>query len=115
MGAYYTKAKAYTEKGAGDFLIGFLGVVVLSFGFHVYFQRAVLLRHVYEVLGCVTILSLISLVATCAAGRLLSLPPDLTLAIAPRSVTVALAMPIAEQLGVPIDMISVTAATVLVT
>ena len=45
----------------------------------------------------------------------LELPPDLSLALVPRSVTVALAMPIATQLTVPEELIPVCAGAVLVT
>ena len=45
----------------------------------------------------------------------MQLPPDLSLALAPRSVTVALAMPMAEQLGVPPELIPVCAAAVVMT
>ena len=72
-------------------------------------------RHAAEVLGCAILASLASMAFTCVAGRALGLPADLSLAIAPRSVTVALAMPIAEQLGTPEHLIAITASAVLVT
>jgi len=113
--SYLTKGKEGAPKGAGDLLMSFLGVVVLTFGFHIYGQRALLARHAAEIVGCAALASILSLVATVGAGRALGLDPDLSLALAPRSVTVALAMPIAEQLGVDDDLISVCAASVLVT
>ena len=113
--SYLTKGKDGKPKGCGDVLMSFLGVVVLSFGFHIFGQRALLVRHAAEVVGCAAIASLLSMVVTCAAGRALGLSPDLNLAVVPRSVTVALAMPIASQLGVPEDGIAVCAACVLLT
>ena len=113
--SYMTKGKDGADKGAGDLLMSFLGVVVLTFGFHIYGQRALLARHVFEVVGAASLASLASLFVTVAAGRALALEPDLTLAVAARSVTVALAMPIAVQLGVPDDLIPICAASVLLT
>lgn len=115
LSSYLTKGKDGAPLGPGDVLMGFLGCVVLSFGFHIYGQRALLFRHAAEVLGCAAGSALISLLATCAAGRAVGLPPDVSLAIAPRAVTVALAMPIAEQIGAPVDLIPVCATAVVLT
>ena len=95
--------------------MSFLGVVVLTFGFHIYGQRALLVRHAAEIVGCAVICSLLSMVVTCGVARGMGLTPDLCLALVPRSVTVALAMPIATQLGVKDDGISICAAAVLAT
>ena len=92
-----------------------LGPVVLSFAFHIFSQRHLLRRHAAEILGCALGASLFSLLSTTLAGRLLELPPPMTLAIAPRSVTVALAMPIALQLGVPPALVPICAAAVVLT
>ena len=113
--SYLTKGKGGASQGAGDVLMSFLGVVVLTFGFHIYGQRALLVRHAAEVVGCAVIASLLSMVVTAAAGRATGLQPELSLALVPRSVTVALAMPIASQLGVSEDVIPICAASVLVT
>ena len=113
--SYLTKGKGGEYKGAGDLLMSFLGVVVLTFGFHIYGQRALLTRHAAEIVGCAAVASILSMAATAAAGRLIQLPPDLSLALVPRSVTVALAMPIATQLTVPEELIPVCAGAVLVT
>ena len=113
LGAYLAKGSG--APGAGDLLMGFLGSVVLSFGFRIYGQRALLRRHAAEVLGCAGGSALASMLVTCAAGRLLALPPPLTLAVAPRSVTVALALPIAAQLGAPAELMPVCAASVVLT
>ena len=112
---YLTKGKDGQPKGCGDVLMSFLGVVVLSFGFHIFGQRALLVRHAAEVVGCAAIASLLSMVVTASAGRAFGLDPELSLALVPRSVTVALAMPIASQLGVPEESIPICAASVLVT
>ena len=74
-----------------------------------------LVRHAAEVIGCAAVASLLSMVVTASAGRAFGLAPELTLALVPRSVTVALAMPIATQLGVPEGSIPICAASVLVT
>ena len=50
MGAYL--AKGVGAAGAGDILMSFLGPVVLSFGFRIYGQRALLRRHAAEVSRC---------------------------------------------------------------
>ena len=113
--AQASKGKGGASQGAGDVLMSFLGVVVLTFGFHIYGQRALLVRHAAEVVGCAVIASLLSMVVTAAAGRATGLQPELSLALVPRSVTVALAMPIASQLGVSEDVIPICAASVLVT
>eukprot|EP00242_Pyramimonas_sp_CCMP2087_P002290 CAMPEP_0198230842 /NCGR_PEP_ID=MMETSP1445-20131203/114888_1 /TAXON_ID=36898 /ORGANISM="Pyramimonas sp., Strain CCMP2087" /LENGTH=532 /DNA_ID=CAMNT_0043911423 /DNA_START=70 /DNA_END=1668 /DNA_ORIENTATION=- len=115
MKEYLTKGKDGVAWGAGDWLMSFLGVVVLSFGFHIYGQRGLLMRHKFEVLGCAAGSALFSLVATVAGGRLIQLPAEISLALSPRSVTVALAMPMAEQLGVPPELIPVCAAAVVMT
>ena len=112
---FLTKGKNGLPKGSGDHLMSFLGVVVLTFGFHIYGQRALLVRHAAEVVGCAALASLLSMIVTAAAGRGFGLRPELTLALVPKSVTVALAMPIASQLGVPEESIPICAAAVLVT
>ncbi|GHP09886.1 hypothetical protein PPROV_000862100 [Pycnococcus provasolii] len=113
--AYLTKGAAGAAWGAGDWLMSFLGIVVISFGFRIYGQRALLRRHLMEILGSAAGSAIISLAATCLAGRLLGLGPDLTTAVAPRSVTVALAMPIATQLGAPAELIPICATAVVLT
>ena len=113
--AYLTKGKDGRRKGCGDLLMSFLGVVVLTFGFHIYGQRALLIRHSAEVIGCAAIASLLSMVVTASASRAFGLSPEISLALVPRSVTVALAMPIASQLGVSEDAVPICAASVLVT
>ena len=66
---YLTKGKDGKPKGAGDHLMSFLGVVVLTFGFHIYGQRALLVRHAAEIVGCAVICSLLSMVVTCGVAR----------------------------------------------
>lgn len=93
--------------------MSFLGVVILTFGFKIYSQRDLMTRHAPEIFGATLLSSLFSLFGTAAAGKALGLAPELARAIVPRSVTVALAMPIAQQLQVA--DVSITAVVVLLT
>ena len=112
---YLLKGSAGAMMGAGDIFMGFLGSVILSFGFRIFAQREIMRRHKYEVFGCVMVAAVFSLFVTVLAGRITGLEPMLTRAIAPRSVTVALALPIATSLGVPPEATSITAAAVVMT
>ena len=112
--AYLTKGKGGAALGAGDALMAFLNSVILSFGFRVFAQRALLKRHFAEITGCVLSTSVFGMAFTAVAGQAAGLPPGLSLALAPRSVTVALALPIAALLGAANDA-SVTASTVVLT
>lgn len=103
-------AKGAGPMGAGDLLMGFLGCVIVSFGFRIYTQRETMKRHAPEILGATLLSSLFSLYSTAIAAKFVALAPDLARAIIPRSVTVALALPIASQLDAPL---SITAAAVL--
>jgi len=114
LSAYLTKGFAGASWGAGDVLMAFLHSVILSFGFRVFSQRQLLKRHFAEIAGCVVTASLFSMLATAGAGAAMGLPPSLSLALAPRSVTVALALPIAGLLGSGSDA-CVTAAAVVLT
>ncbi|GLC58524.1 hypothetical protein PLESTB_001370500 [Pleodorina starrii] len=147
---YDTSLKMYYSKGqglmgAGDFLMAFLGCVIVSFGFRIYqqvcvvlaracvcacacapcpahppprpspprparSQRETLRRHAPEILGATFLSALFSFFSTAFAAKLLALNSDLARALIPRSVTVALALPIATQLDAPL---SITAAAVL--
>eukprot|EP00192_Tetraselmis_astigmatica_P004026 CAMPEP_0117675718 /NCGR_PEP_ID=MMETSP0804-20121206/15764_1 /TAXON_ID=1074897 /ORGANISM="Tetraselmis astigmatica, Strain CCMP880" /LENGTH=472 /DNA_ID=CAMNT_0005484759 /DNA_START=304 /DNA_END=1722 /DNA_ORIENTATION=- len=98
-------------SGAGDLLMSFLGIVILSFGFRVFSQRELVVRHRYEILGCTLISALFSLFSTALMGRALGLDPLLTCSICPRAVTVALALPIAQQLQAAV-LAGITAAAV---
>jgi len=97
--------------GAGDILMNFLGIVILSFGFRVYSQRDLMARHKYEILGCTLASAVFSLFSTVLMCRAVGLDPLLSCAIAPRAVTVALALPIAQQLEAA-SLAGVTAAAV---
>lgn len=114
LGAYLTKGKAGAALGAGDWLMAFLHSVILSFGFRVFAQRALMRRHFAEIMGCVLSSSLFGMAITCVAGAGLGLPETMTMALAPRSVTVALALPIAALLGSQ-ALASITAAAVMLT
>lgn len=112
--AYLTKGKAGAALGAGDFLMAFLHSVILSFGFRVFAQRQLMRRHFAEIMGCVLSSSFVGMALSCVLGTALALPPQLSLALAPRSVTVALALPIASMLGAS-SHASLTAAAVMFT
>ena len=111
---YLSKGSGPLATGAGDVLMGFLGTVILSFGFRLYEQRALLRRHAVEIIGTVVVSAAFSLFATVGLGHLLGLSSQLSLAVAPRSVTVALALPIGDLLGAG-DLSSVTAGAVVIT
>lgn len=112
--SFLSRGKNSLGVGAGDLLMGFLGSVVWSFGFRVYAQRDLIRENARLVFGTIAVSPLISLFGTVVFGRLLGLRPDLVLAAAPRSVTVALALPIAQRLGAE-ALAPVTAACVVVT
>ena len=100
--------------GAGDVLMLFLGSVILSFAFKVFEARAIIQRHAVEIFGCLVSTSIFAMFATAVAGRALGLSSALSAALVPRSVTVALAIPVTTLLGHP-EMVSVTAAGVVLT
>lgn len=112
---YITHATDIAGMGAGDWLLMGLGPVLLSFGIHMYHERLHLFRHWLELVVGAVGASLGSLVATTGTARLLGLPPSVSLAIAPRSITVALALPIGEALGVPADLLAITGSSVVCT
>ncbi|KAL3139383.1 hypothetical protein ABBQ38_003717 [Trebouxia sp. C0009 RCD-2024] len=100
---YHHTLESYLTKGAGlygagDFLMSFLGVIILSFAFKIFDQRRLMVRHAPEILGACAVSSAVSMVGTAVLCRLAGLNPDLTLAMIPRSVTMALALPISHQL-----------------
>ena len=112
--AFLTKGKAGAPWGAGDLLMAFLHSVILSFGFRVFAQRQLMRRHWAEVGATVVASSAFSMLSSCAIGAAMALPPGLSLALAPRCVTVALALPISAMLGAGSDA-SLTAAAVVFT
>jgi putative effector of murein hydrolase/putative effector of murein hydrolase LrgA (UPF0299 family) len=113
---YAAAQKAYLNKGAlsimgaGDALMSLLGVVIVSFGFRIYTQRDTAMRHAPEIFGATALSSLFSLFSTAFAAKALGLSAVLAKALIPRSVTVALALPIAQSLEAPL---AITAAAVL--
>jgi len=109
----YTTKDLFGNPGAGDVFMSFLGPVILSFAFSMFKQRSLIKRHGTEICGGVLLSSLFSMFSTAFAGRLLGLGPDLTLTVVPRCITVALAMPTAQLLGVTDT--SITAAAVVLT
>ncbi|CAN4128072.1 unnamed protein product [Withania somnifera] len=111
LGDYLTKAAS--NPGAGDILMGFLGSVIISFAFSMFKQRKLVKRHAAEIFTSVIISTLFSLYSTALIGRVIGLEPDLTIAILPRCITVALALSIVSLFeGVNS---SLTAAVVVLT
>jgi putative effector of murein hydrolase len=100
--------------GAGDILMTFLGSVILSFAFKVFEARKVIARHAVEIFGCLISTSMFAMFSTAIAAKSLGLSSALSAALVPRSVTVALAIPVTTLLGHP-EMVSVTAAGVVLT
>eukprot|EP00197_Chlamydomonas_leiostraca_P003092 CAMPEP_0202869602 /NCGR_PEP_ID=MMETSP1391-20130828/12544_1 /ASSEMBLY_ACC=CAM_ASM_000867 /TAXON_ID=1034604 /ORGANISM="Chlamydomonas leiostraca, Strain SAG 11-49" /LENGTH=506 /DNA_ID=CAMNT_0049549939 /DNA_START=116 /DNA_END=1636 /DNA_ORIENTATION=- len=105
---YYSKNMA--AMGAGDLLMNFLGVVIISMGFRIYQQRDTMRRHAPEILGATFLSSVFSFFSTAFVAAALGLQSDLARALIPRSVTVALALPISAQFDAPA---AITAAAVL--
>ena len=61
--------------GAGDLLMSFLGVVILSFGFRIFNQRHLMKRHAPEIFGATILSAAFSLFSTAFAARALGLAP----------------------------------------
>ena len=61
--------------GAGDFLMSFLGVIILSFAFKIFDQRRLMVRHAPEILGACAVSACVSMVSTAALCRLAGLTP----------------------------------------
>ena len=102
LASYLTKGAAGAAFGAGDVLMSLLGVVILSYGFRIHAQRSLIARHRLEIGGAALGSAAFSMFATAAAARqVLGLSPEISRALAPRSVTVALALPLAQALGAP--------------
>ncbi len=59
--------------GAGDLLMSFLGVVIISMGFRIYQQRETMKRHAPEILGATLLSSLFSFFSTAMAAKALGL------------------------------------------
>ncbi len=113
LASYLTKGAGGAAAGAGDVLMSLLGVVILSYGFRIHAQRGLIARHRLEIGGAAVGSAAFSMFATAAAARqVLGLSPEISRALVPRSVTVALALPIAEALGAPA---SIAAAGVVLT
>lgn len=113
LASYLTKGAAGAAFGAGDVLMSLLGVVILSYGFRIHAQRSLIARHRLEIGGAALGSAAFSMFATAAAARqVLGLSPEISRALVPRSVTIALALPIAQTLGAPA---SIAAAGVVLT
>ena len=61
--------------GAGDLLMSFLGVVILSFGFRIFGQRRLMKRHAPEIFGATTLSAAFSLFSTAFAAKAMGLAP----------------------------------------
>lgn len=105
-------AEYVAPGGGGALLLKFLRVIILTFGFRLFEQRRLIMKHAPEVVGGIALSVWFSLLSTAIGGRLLNLPPDIARAIIPRSVTAALGLPIAESLGA---QLSTTAAAIVCT
>jgi len=113
LGSFLTRGVGGT-LGAGDLLLKFLGCVILSFGFRVYEQRALVKRHFAEIMGTMVASTFFSLVVTLLFASALGLTSELARAISPRCITVALALPVGAQLGAS-SLSSITAVAVVLT
>jgi putative effector of murein hydrolase len=113
-GVSFTDMSSLSAMGAGDILMAFLGSVIVSFAFKVYGARKIIKRHAVEIFTCLVGTSTFAMFSTAFLGRLIGLTPAISLALVPRSVTVALAMPVTVSLGHP-EMVSLTAAAVVLT
>lgn len=91
----------------------FLDSVVISFGFDVFAQRSTMMHHRWEIILGIAACSSFSILSTIALGRLLRVQSDVILALTPRSVTVALALPMANALGS--KLATITAGAVVFT
>jgi len=59
--------------GAGDFLMSFLGVIILSFAFKIFDQRRLMVRHAPEILGSCLVSAGVSMLGTAVLCRLAGL------------------------------------------
>ena len=98
--------------GAGSILMAMLSVVVLCDGQRVFLQRRIVKHHAIEIFGTVIISAVFSLFFTAFLAKTVGLAPVLARSMLPRSITVALALPMTELLG---GSASVTAALVCMT
>lgn len=67
------------QMGGGDVLMSFLGVVILSFGFRIFGQRRLMVRHAPEIFGSTTLSAAFSLFATAAFAHAIGLAPGASL------------------------------------
>ena len=59
--------------GAGDFMMSFLGVIILSFAFKIFDQRRLMVRHAPEILGSCLVSAGVSMLGTAVLCRLAGL------------------------------------------
>lgn len=70
----HAKPDVGAQGGGGFWLLKFLGVIILSFGFRLFERRRLIWRHAAAILGGVAFAVISSLFATALAARLLQLP-----------------------------------------
>ena len=63
--------------GAGDLLMSFLGVVILSFGSRIFGQRRLMKRHAPEIFGATILSATFSMFSTAIAARAMGLAPGI--------------------------------------
>ncbi|KAI9026689.1 LrgB-like family-domain-containing protein [Hyaloraphidium curvatum] len=100
--------------GAGDMMLSMLDAAVVALGFRCYEQRKVLAKYPFELLTALALSSLLSLFFHTALARLLWLPPALSLALAPRSVTAPIAIQVQSLLALQGGTADVPLCTALV-
>ena len=61
--------------GAGNWLMSMLGVVILSFGFKIFGQKDLMVRHAPEIFSATTLSAVGSMYSTAILARLLGLAP----------------------------------------
>jgi len=73
LGTPTPRAQCAASMGAGDVLMSFLGVVIISMGFRIYQQRDTMKRHAPEIVGATLLSSLFSFFSTAFAAKALGL------------------------------------------
>ncbi|KAA8495501.1 Plastidal glycolate/glycerate translocator 1, chloroplastic [Porphyridium purpureum] len=95
---YLSKSPQMSAFGAGDVLLYLLGPSILSFAFQMYDRWELILKHKLEVFGTTLTASVLSLVGTAAAVRLIGIAPQYRLVLLPRMITAPLAIAMAQML-----------------
>ncbi|XP_002960739.2 plastidal glycolate/glycerate translocator 1, chloroplastic [Selaginella moellendorffii] len=96
LGSYITNN--LKDPGAGDVLLAFVGPLAISYGFLLYRQRRIIVRHGIELASVVSVAGMVSVLITTYAGRALDLSSQLINSVAPSNVTFAFALPVGNLL-----------------